>query len=97
MAKKTVAALKGEDDPEFNFGDPQFNGATFGRQLDNTFTAGSQAVDFSTIIERIDALETAIRTMRSVIVLDSGVLVGETINQIDSGLADVYELKARGI
>lgn len=97
MAKKTVAALNGEDDPEFNLGDPRFNGATFGRQLDNTFTAGSQTSDFSAIIDRINALEGAIRSMRSVIVLDTGVLVGETINQIDSGLADVYELKARGI
>jgi TP901 family phage tail tape measure protein len=97
MAKKTVAALNDEDDPDFNLGDPNFNGATFGRQLDNTFTSGSQAVDFSAILDRLDALETAIRKMRSVIVLDSGVLVGETINQIDSGLADVYDLKARGI
>ena len=76
---------------------PDFNPATFGRQLDNTFTAGSQTVDFTSILDRLDALETSIRNMRSVIVLDSGVLVGETINQIDSGLADVYGLKARGI
>lgn len=97
MAKKTVAALKGEDDPEFNLGDPRFNGATFGRQLDNTFTAGSQTSDFSAILDRIDSLEDAIRNMRSVIRLDSGVLVGETVNQYDAALADVYGLKARGI
>jgi len=76
---------------------PDFNPATFGRQLDSTFTAGSQTVDLTSILDRLDALETSIRNMRSVIVLDSGVLVGETINQIDSGLADVYGLKARGI
>ena len=97
MAKKTVAALNGEDDPVFNFGDPNFNGATFGRQLDNTFTAGSQTVDFTSILDRLDALETSIRNMRSVIVLDSGVLVGETVNQYDAALADVYGLKARGV
>ena len=97
MAQKTVGALQDGTDPEFNLGDPNFNGATFGRQLDNTFTAKSQTVDFSTIIDRIDALDDSIRSMKSVIVLDSGVLVGETINQIDSKLADVYELKARGI
>jgi hypothetical protein len=51
----------------------------------------------SALIDRIDALESAIRSMRSVIVLDSGTLVGETINRIDSGLGDVYRLKERGI
>ena len=73
------------------------NGATFDRQLNGTFSANTKASDMSVLINRIDALETSIRNMRSVIVLDSGTLVGETINRIDSGLGDVYRLKERGI
>ena len=35
--------------------------------------------------------------LKQSIVLDTGVLVGETINQIDSGLATNYSMRARGI
>ena len=73
------------------------NGATFDRQLNGTFSTNTKGSDMSALIDRIDALESAIRNMRSVIVLDSGTLVGETINRIDSGLGDVYRLKKRGI
>ena len=97
MAKKTVNALGTVDLSDTVIGDPKFNGSTFNRQLESTFTAGSGVVDFSAIVNRIDSLETAIKNIKSVIVLDTGVLVGETINQIDDGLADVYGLKARGI
>lgn len=97
MAKKTVNALGTVDVSDAIIGDPKFNGSTFNRQLESTFSAGSGAVDFSAIVNRIDSLETTIRNLKSVIVLDTGVLVGETINQIDDGLADVYGLKARGI
>ena len=96
MAKQTVAALGEESIPDPLFNGPNFNGATFGRQLESTFN-GSQGPDFSAIIDRIDALEDTLKNIKSVIVLDTGTLVGETINQIDSGLADVYGLKARGI
>ena len=96
LARETVKALNGENEPEFDL-DTNFNGATFGRQLESTFTAKGQTSDYTAILDRMDKLESAIRSMRSVIRLDSGVLVGETINQIDSGLADVYGLKARGI
>ena len=98
MAEKTAEALGITDVSEAMFGDmAALNGATFGRQLENTFTAESTAPDFSAILKRLDALETAIVNSNRAIVLDTGVLVGETINKIDSGLANTYALKARGI
>lgn len=97
MAKKTVKALGTADVSDALYGDMGLNAATFDRQLNSTFNVSRNAPDFSPIIDRLDALEDSIRNMRSVIRLDSGVLVGETINQIDSGLANVYGLKARGI
>lgn len=45
----------------------------------------------------IESYLPAIATKRNQIILDSGVLVGETINQIDERLANTYMLKARGI
>ena len=98
MAEKTAEALGITDVSEAMFGDvAALNGVNFGRQLENTFTAESTAPDFSAIIKRLDALETAIVNSNRAIVLDTGVLVGETINKIDSGLANTYALKARGI
>ena len=98
MAKKTVEALDIGDVSEAMFGDmTALNGVNFGRQLENTFTAQTPAPDFSTILKRLDSIENAIRNSRGAIVLDTGVLVGETINKIDSGLANTYALKARGI
>ncbi len=49
------------------------------------------------LLARIAHLEDAIRNMQLVTVLDDGTLVGHSINKIDSGLAGVYNLKARGI
>jgi hypothetical protein len=44
----------------------------------------------------MDNLEKAIMNHKSVIRLDNGTLVGESIGQIDTALAGVYGLKRRG-
>lgn len=61
------------------------------------------AVDNSDMTNRLDRLETIVSTgfasmnRKSQIVLDTGVLVGETIDKIDAGLADKQLLSARGV
>ena len=61
------------------------------------------AVDNSEMTNRLDRLETIVSTgfasmnRKSQIVLDTGVLVGETIDKIDAGLADKQLLSARGV
>lgn len=98
MAKKTVAALNGEPDPEFNFDDPNFNGATFNRQLESTFSGGPFNQDLTEILDKLDTVVNTIQEYSGkAIVLDTGVLVGETLNKIDNGLANTYALKARGV
>lgn len=98
MAKKTVAALGTVDVSDALFGDMGINGATFGRQIDNTFSVRTNTPDFSEILNKLDAVTAAIAQYSgNAIVLDTGVLVGETINQIDDGLSGVYGLKKRGI
>lgn len=59
----------------------------------------NQGVDerLGRIESMIESYLPAIATKRNQIVLDSGVLVGETINQIDEKLANTYAMKARGI
>jgi TP901 family phage tail tape measure protein len=61
------------------------------------------AVDNSDMTNRLDRLETIVSTgfanmnRKSQIVLDTGVLVGETIDKIDAELADKQLLSARGV
>lgn len=98
MAKKTVEALGVTNISDAIIGDTSFNGLTFGRQLDNTFNLKTSAPDLSTILTKLDAISNAIiNNSDKQIVLDTGVLVGETLNQIDNGLANTYALKARGV
>lgn len=97
MAK---AALDPFDDLSSSpiFGESDFNSATFGRQLDNTFSLKSTGPDLTEIIKKLDAVTAAIvNNGDKAIVLDTGVLVGETLNKIDNGLANTYALKARGV
>lgn len=97
MAEEAINALDFPDMSDVINDYPGFDASSFDRQLETTFNGSVAAPDFSAILERLDAVEDAIRNSRSAIVLDTGVLVGETINQIDNGLADTYALKARGI
>lgn len=97
LAARTVKAL-GEPDTSnaLKLDGTAIDGSSFGRRLDNTFVAKSDGPDFGALIDRLDNLEKAVLNHKSVIKLDNGVLVGETIGQIDTGLAGVYSLKRRG-
>lgn len=93
MARKTVGAL---GNPDFSTDldmTPAIDTSTIGA-LDGSYRRGS---DMGALLARLDALEDSIRNMKLVTVLDDGTLVGHSINKIDSGLASVYNLKARGI
>ena len=93
MARKTVGAL---GNPDFSTDldmTPAIDTSTIGA-LDGSYRRGS---DLGALLARLDALEDSIRNMKLVTVLDDGTLVGHSINKIDSGLAGVYNLKARGI
>lgn len=75
-----------------------FNPVTFGRKLNNTF---SVATDSSPIMELLDLVSyyfpRLIEASKHSIMLDSGVLVGETIGDIDNQLSQIYSLRARGV
>lgn len=46
---------------------------------------------------KMDEMIRTFKTMKQAIVLDTGVLVGETINQIDAGLSNNYTLRERRV
>lgn len=75
-----------------------FNPVTFGRKLNNTF---SVATNSSPIMELLDLVSyyfpRLIEASKHSIMLDSGVLVGETIGDIDNQLSQIYSLRARGV
>ena len=75
------------------------NGATINRKLATTFTGGAENTGslgevMATIREYGERL---IQASKKQIVLDTGTLVGETIDKIDSGLASNQILRARGV
>lgn len=75
------------------------NGITLNRQLENTFTgtvtAGGSVKDLVDMVS--EYFPKLIEASKKSIVLDTGTLVGETINKIDEKLANNYTLKARMI
>ena len=76
--------------------DMALNGATINRKLNTTFNAGSTAVSTdSALLSKLDGIYD--RLGRLQIVLDSGTLVGETIDKIDAGLAQKQLFSARGV
>ena len=58
---------------------------------------GDKVHQDTAVLDKLDAIMDRMSKVKQSIVLDTGVLVGETINQIDTGLASSYSLKARGI
>jgi len=86
-ADKPINSLK-------RLGDDMVNGATIGQQIETTFGQGGDNV---AMLEVLKDIYKRLNNFNQSIVLDTGVLVGETINKIDSGLANNYTLKARGI
>ena len=75
------------------------NGATINRNLATTFSvdpaASKAASERVALLSKLDSIYD--RLSRLQIVLDTGTLVGETIDQIDAGLADKQLLSARGV
>lgn len=73
------------------------NGATIKRKLATTFNVGSADLnkENTALLSKLDGIYE--RLSRLQIVLDTGTLVGETIDKIDAGLADKQLLSARGV
>lgn len=72
------------------------DGATINRKLTATFgNPGSEANDTNALLSRLDGIYERLNRLQ--IVLDTGTLVGETIDKIDSRLADRQLLSARGV
>lgn len=75
-----------------------FNGATINRKLNATFDTSSAALTLSEVVDTIKIYgDRLIDASNKQIVLDTGTLVGETIDKIDVGLANNQSLKARGV
>lgn len=66
------------------------------RQMSD-FQDQQKARESTALLGRLDDIYKKLDKLKQSIVLDTGVLVGETINQIDSGLATNYAMRARGI
>ena len=74
----------------------EFNGATINRKLAATFTANAGTIDNnSALLSKLDGIYERLNRLQ--IVLDSGTLVGETIDRIDAALASKQILSARGV
>lgn len=71
------------------------NMATIDKQLDSTFSSGTSQSS-STVLNKLEDIANKLDS-KTQIVLDTGVLVGETINKIDSALASNQSLNLRGV
>lgn len=72
------------------------NGATIDRQITNTFTNDVTTNTADTaLLRKLDGIYERLNRLQ--IVLDTGALVGETIDKIDAGLATRQMLSARGV
>jgi phage-related protein len=73
------------------------NGSTINRKLTNTFKATTPAsgVESGSLLGKLNDIYERLDRMQ--IVLDTGTLVGETIDKIDAGLASRQILVARGV
>ena len=77
----------------------QINGATIERQLNTTFNGNisAEASRLDALVNKMDEyMPRVIEAAKKAIMLDSGVLVGETVDQFDVALSNKYGLKARG-
>ena len=77
--------------------DLALNGATINRKLATTFNVGSADVNNSNraLLRKLDGIYDRLNRLQ--IVLDTGTLVGETIDKIDVGLANKQLLSVRGV
>jgi phage-related protein len=95
-ADSPIEALKalGNDMASQDF---NLNGATINRKLTTTFTGGSvsNVLDNASLLTKLNDIYD--RLGRIQMVTDTGALVGEMIDKIDSGLANRQLLSARGV
>ena len=79
----------------------EINGLSLERQIRATFSNEPPMPQGGTVADLVqlvgDYFPKLIEASKHAIVLDSGVLVGETVNQTDEQLALLYDLKARGV
>lgn len=80
-----------------NMSDDLINSANIDRKLATTFNDGSTNIanDNKALLSKLDSIYE--RLSRLQIVLDTGTLVGEAIDKIDTGLANKQLLSARGV
>lgn len=81
-----------------NMSDDLINSANINRKLSNTFgnkSANNIVNDNKALLSKLDGIYE--RLSRLQIVLDTGTLVGETIDKIDASLANKQLLSARGV
>ena len=73
------------------------NGATINRKLATTFSGGAAGAvtTQAALLNKLDGIYERLNRLQ--IVLDTGALVGETIDKIDAGLANKQLLSARGV
>lgn len=57
----------------------------------------NQSGNNQNLASKMDEMIDTMKALKSTIVLDTGVLVGETINQIDEQLGNNYSLRERRI
>lgn len=95
-ADSPIKALKKIGD-EMSAQEFNLNDATINRKLAATFNASAPgAVDSgAALIDKLDSIYQRLSNLQ--IVLDTGTLVGETIDKIDAGLAGKQLLNARGV
>lgn len=67
------------------------------RKMSDYLTDHSVGVNNVALASKMDEMIHTMKALKSTIVLDTGVLVGETINQIDEQLGNNYILRARGV
>ena len=94
---KPLGALKALSEDMANQ-DFDINGATINRKLATTFAVDSPDMTTShnaMLLRKLDSIYERLNRLQ--IVLDTGTLVGETIDKIDASLADKQLLSARGV
>lgn len=74
------------------------NGVTLNRQLETTFNSTLNTGSIADLVRLVaEYMPKLIEASQHAIVLDSGALVGETVQQYDAALGDLYALRGRGM
>ena len=94
-SKSVTTAMTGTLDKLTNL---DFNPVTFGRKLNNTFSVSTSSNPIMDLLDIVSYyMPRLIEASKHSIVLDSGILVGETIGDIDNKLSQIYSFRARGV